>query len=99
MANSNVPLLERQMCNYYINILNDKMSGEESILDMMVSDFTVPELERLREQCNFVGSELQVFEYRSRGVSLEEIAELLNMSVTHIGRISQKVNKKIKKVQ
>ena len=66
---------------------------------MIVSDFTVPELERLREQCNFIGNERQVFEFRSRGTSLEEIAEILNMSVTHIGRISQKVNKKIKKVQ
>lgn len=66
---------------------------------MVVSDFTVPELKRLREQCNFVGSEIQVFEYRSQGLPLEEIAEILNMSVTHIGRISQKVNKKIKRVQ
>ena len=64
---------------------------------MIVSDFTVPELERLREQCNFIGNERQVFEFRSKGVSLEEIAEILDMSVTHIGRISQKVNKKIKR--
>ena len=66
---------------------------------MIVSDFTVPELERLREQCNFIGNERQVFEFRSKGISLEEIAEILDMSVTHIGRISQKVNKKIKRVQ
>ena len=66
---------------------------------MVVSSFTVPELDRFREQCNFVGCERQVFEYRSQGIPLEEIAELLNLSVTHIGRISQKVNKKIKKVQ
>ena len=66
---------------------------------MVISDFTVPELDRLREQCNFIGSESRVFELRSRGNTLEEIAEILNMSVTHIGRISQKVNKKIKKVQ
>lgn len=66
---------------------------------MIVSDFTVPELERFRVQCNFVGNEKEVFEMRSRGISLEEIAEILNMSVTHIGRISQKVNNKIKRVQ
>ena len=66
---------------------------------MIVSDFTVPELDRLREQCNFIGFECQVFDLRSKGNTLEEIAEILNMSVTHIGRISQKVNKKIKKVQ
>lgn len=66
---------------------------------MVVSDFTVPELNRLREQCNFVGMESRVFELRSKGNTLEEIAEILNVSVTHIGRISQKVNKKIKRVQ
>ena len=66
---------------------------------MIVSDFTMPELERLRKQCNFVGNEMKVFDLRSQGVPLEEIAEILNMSVTHTGRISQKVNKKIKRVQ
>lgn len=66
---------------------------------MVVSNFTVPELDRFREQCNFIGCERDVFEYRSKGIPLEEIAEILNMSVTHIGRISQRVNKKIKKVQ
>lgn len=66
---------------------------------MIVSDFTIPELEHLRTTCNFVGNEERVFDLRSQGVSLEEIAEILNMSVTHIGRISQKVNKKIKRVQ
>ena len=66
---------------------------------MVVSDFTVPELNVFREQCNFIGSERQVFEYRSQGISLEEIAEAMNMSVTHIGRISQRVNKKVKRVQ
>jgi len=64
---------------------------------MIVSDFTIPELERFRKQCNFVGNELKVFELRSQGFPLEEIAEILNMSVTHTGRISQRVNKKIKK--
>ena len=65
---------------------------------MIVSDFTVPELNRLREQCNFIGSELQVFDYRSQGVPLEEIAEILNMSVENVKRISRKVNSKIIRV-
>lgn len=65
---------------------------------MIVSDFTVPELNRLREQCNFIGSELQVFDYRSQGVPLEEIAEILDMSVENVKRISRKVNSKIIRV-
>ena len=65
---------------------------------MRVSDFTKPELDQLRAQCNFVGHESQVFELRSKGISLEQIAELLNMSVTNTGRVSQKVNNKIKRI-
>lgn len=65
---------------------------------MMVCDFTVPELDRFRALCNFVGNELTVFEYRSRGIPLEEIAETLNMSVENVKRISRKVNNKIIRV-
>jgi len=66
---------------------------------MIVSDFTVPELNLFRDKCNFVGNERQVFELRSQGVPLEEIAELLNMSVAGIKKISTKINKKINKVK
>ena len=66
---------------------------------MIVSDFTVPELNRFRELCNFVGNEIQVFEMRSQGIPLEQIAETLNMSPTNIGKVSQRVNNKIKRVQ
>lgn len=62
---------------------------------MIVSDFTVPELDRFRRQCNFVGNETNVFELRSQGIPLEEIAETLNMSVENVKRISRKVNSKI----
>ena len=65
---------------------------------MMVSDFTVPELEHFRKQCNFVGNEVQVFELRSRGIPLERIAEELNMSYEGIKKISRKVNRKINRV-
>ena len=66
--------------------------------DMIVSDFTVPELDHFRDNCNFVGNELEVFELRSQGVCLEEIAEMLNMSVENVKRLSRKVNVKISKV-
>ena len=65
---------------------------------MIVSDFTKPELDLCRENCNFVGNETMVFELRSRGVPLEEIAEVLNMSVEGIKKVSRKVNIKICKV-
>ena len=66
---------------------------------MIISDFTTPELNVLRKTCNFVGNESQVFELRSQGVPLEVIAEIVNMSVDGVKKISRKVNKKIARVQ
>lgn len=66
---------------------------------MIVSNYTVPELELFRKKCNFVGNETMVFELRSQGIPLEEIAEALNMSVEGIKRISSKVNRKIVRVE
>lgn len=65
---------------------------------MIVSDFTVPELDIFRANCNFVGNEKEVFELRSQGIPLEEIAETLNMSVEGIKKVSRKVNNKITRV-
>lgn len=65
---------------------------------MVISDFTNVELDVLREQCNFVNTEKDVFELRSQGLPLELIAEMLNMSVDGTKKISRKVNRKIEKV-
>ena len=65
---------------------------------MIISDFTVQELNRFRQECNFVGNETRVFELRSQGIPLEEIAERLNMSVEGIKKVSRKVNSKISRV-
>ena len=65
---------------------------------MVVSSFTVPELNFFRDNCNFVGNESQVFELRSQGIPLEEIAEILNMSAEGIKKVSKKVNNKIMRV-
>ena len=65
---------------------------------MIVSRFTVPELDSFRKNCNFVGNEIPIFELRSKGVPLEEIAEKLNMSVENVKRISRNINCKIQKI-
>lgn len=62
---------------------------------MKIADFTKPELDYFRENCNFVGIEIKVFELRSQGFPLEEIAEITNMSVDGIKKVSRRVNKKI----
>ena len=65
---------------------------------MIVSNYTIPELNYLRDNCNFVGLERDVFELRSQGITLERIAEHLEMSVEGVKRISRKVNSKIQRV-
>lgn len=65
---------------------------------MIISDFTGIELDVLRQACNFVCNEKMVFELRSQGLCLEEIAEILDLSVEGVKKISRKVNKKISRV-
>ena len=65
---------------------------------MRVCGFTKPELEFLRENCNFVNLEIDVFEMRAKGVPLEAIAEALNISADTARKYSQRVNRKIGKV-
>lgn len=66
---------------------------------MIISDFTKFELDLFRDNCNFVGSERDIFDLRSQGISLERIAETLNLSIDGAKRISRKVNSKIIKVK
>ena len=65
---------------------------------MIIKDFTEPELDYFRQNCHFVGDELTLFELRSDGVPIEQIAEMLERSVDGTKKISQKVNRKIIKV-
>ena len=64
---------------------------------MIISDFTNIELEYLRFACNFVNDEKDIFELRGQGLSIEEIAEVLELPVDTAKKISGKVNKKIKR--
>ena len=65
---------------------------------MNIKDFTKPELDYLRENCNFVGIEKDVFELRSQGIPLERIAEMQNMTVDGINKVSKRINRKIIKM-
>ena len=64
---------------------------------MIISDYTVPELDFFRRTCNFVGHEAIIFEYRSKGMPLDIIAEKTNLSVDGVKKIRRKVNRKIVK--
>lgn len=47
---------------------------------MTISEFTKPELDYFRQNCNFVNLEIKLFEERAKGISLEQIAEDLHIS-------------------
>ena len=65
---------------------------------MTISEFTKPELDYFRQNCNFVNLEIKLFEGRAKGISLEQIAEDLHISYDYARQLSRKVNKKILKV-
>lgn len=65
---------------------------------MKIYDFTKPEIEYFLENCNFTEEEEILFRYRSKNTPLETCAELMNISVSTVYRISKRVNKKIIKM-
>lgn len=65
---------------------------------MKIYDFTQPELRFFRDNCNFTEDEIILFEHRSKGVPLEECAELMNVSLATVKRLSKRVNNKIIRV-
>lgn len=65
---------------------------------MKLCDYVEWELNIFREQCNFTQEELEMFNYKAKNIPLEQIAELMNMSVGKANKLSSKVNKKVIKV-
>lgn len=70
----------------------------KEILFFSLSNFTKPELDYFRANCNFVNLETDVFEMRASGYTLEYIAEQLHISVDYVRKLSQRVNRKIIKI-
>lgn len=62
---------------------------------LRVHDFTVPELNRFRELCNFTDEEIEVFNLKSRNKSNVEICLSLNISERKASYLSTAVIKKI----
>lgn len=65
---------------------------------LQICDFTVPELDRFRELCNFTPDELEFFNLRSRDKSLVEISLIMSISESKTSVLSSKVKKKIIKI-
>lgn len=65
---------------------------------MQIYDFTIPELERLRELCNFSPQELEYFNLRSKHKSNVEIALTMHVSEGQVSKLARKVKDKIKRI-
>ena len=65
---------------------------------MRICDFTVPELERFRKECNLTKDERLLFELRADDIPLEQCAEIMNLSISAIKSKSRKINSKIERV-
>ncbi|MBQ2663103.1 MAG: hypothetical protein IJH36_03090 [Clostridia bacterium] len=68
------------------------------ISDMQVYDFTKPELEYFREQCNFTPPELEYFNLRAQYKSNIQISMTMNVSERQVTKLSKKVKSKIMRV-
>ena len=66
---------------------------------MRLSELTKPELDRIRENANFTEDEETVFDMVSRGKTIVEIADRINVSERTVDRHIAKVKLKIKKLE
>lgn len=62
---------------------------------MQIYDFTVPELNKFRELCNFTDDESEYFELRSKKKSNVEIALAMHVSEAQVSKLARKVKNKI----
>lgn len=61
-------------------------------------DFTVPELNKLRELCNFSEDELEYFNLRAKHKSNTYISIEMNVSEGQVSKLAKRVKDKIKRV-
>lgn len=65
---------------------------------MQIYDFTVPELDKFRELCNFSDDELKYFNLRSRHRSNIEISMTMHVSEPQVSKLAKRVKNKIIRV-
>ena len=65
---------------------------------MKFSELTKPEIDTIVGNANFTEEEYQVFQYLSKGVTLDEMVYRLKLSKATISRIVFKVEMKIERI-
>lgn len=62
---------------------------------MKIRDFTVPELNKFRELCNFTDDELWYFNLRAKDRSNVYIAMEMNVSDAQVSKLAKRVKEKM----
>lgn len=65
---------------------------------MKIRDFTVPELNRFRELCNFTEDELMYFNLRAKDKSNIQIALEMNVSEAQVSKLAKRVKSKMLRI-
>ena len=65
---------------------------------MKIRDFTVPELNKFRELCNFTDDEMTYFNLRAKDKSNVQIAMEMNISSAQVSKLAKRVKSKMIRV-
>jgi len=65
---------------------------------LKIRDFTVPELNKFRELCNFTEDEMTYFNLRAKDMSNIEISITMNISEAQVSKLAKRVKSKIIRV-
>ena len=65
---------------------------------MKIRDFTVPELNKFRELCNFTEDEMKYFNLRAKDKSNVQIALEMHVSEAQVSKLAKRVKSKIKRI-
>lgn len=66
---------------------------------MNIRDYTTPQLDYFRKNCNFVNDEMKLFNLRADGHTLDECCEIMHRELSSVKAISRKINMKITAVK
>lgn len=64
-----------------------------------IRDYTVPQLEKFRQLCNFTDSELEYFNLKAKDLSNTAISIRMNISISQVSILSSRVFAKISKIE
>lgn len=67
-------------------------------MPQQIYDFTTPELEQLKDLCNFDEQELEYFNIKAKHKSNVAIAMQMNVSEAQVSKLAKRVKSKIKRV-